>query len=143
MAWESRPACPSPSQGDFMRRSVIAIVAAGLLGLIAPRADAALRFVVINGNNGTIITSDLAAGDRPTVTRLSQGSYLLTFRFNIVVFAGHAQRPGTAGDATPLIFTSTYDPNRPREIRVLTLGVSTGQPVLGPMDGRITVIVNR
>jgi hypothetical protein len=77
------------------------------------------------------------------VTRIGQGFYRLTFRFNIAVFAGDAQRPGAGGDATALIFTSTYDPARPREIHVKTLGVASGQPVLTPMDGRITVIVNR
>lgn len=101
------------------------------------------RFVVINGPNGATIASDLAAGDRPKVTRIAQGFYRLTFLFNIIVFAGHAQRPGAAGDATALIFTSTYDPAKPREIHVQTLGVATGQPVLSPMDGRITVVVNR
>ena len=42
-----------------------------------------------------------------------------------------------------MIFTSTYDPAKPRKIHVKTLGVASGQPVLNPMDGRITVIVNR
>ena len=126
-----------------MKRLVLPIVICVLSLLVTPSAEAALRYIVINGNNGAILASDLATADRPTITRFSQGSYRLTFRFNILVFAGHAQQPGVAGDATPLIFTSTYDPNRPREIRVLTLGVSTGRPVLGPLDGRITVIVNR
>ena len=114
-----------------------------LLLIVEPIMHAALRFVVINGTNGSIVSSDLAAGDRPTVTRIAQGFYRLNFRFNIVVFAGHAQRPGPAGDATALIFTSTFDPAKPREIHVQTLGVATGQPVLGPLDGRMTVILNR
>jgi hypothetical protein len=126
-----------------MKRLSLLVSVSLLLGIVAPTAHAALRFVVINGTNGTIISSDLGAGDRPTVTRIGQGFYKLTFGFNIVVFAGHAQRPGVAGDATALIFTSTYDPAKPREIHVQTLGVASGQPVLIPMDGRITVIVNR
>ena len=110
---------------------------------VAPDAQAALRYVAINGTNGAILASDLAAADRPTVTRISAGFYRLVFRFNIVVFAGDAQAPGGGGDATAMIFTSTYDPARPREIHVKTLGVASGQPVLNAMDGRITVIVNR
>ena len=126
-----------------MKRFGMLFAIAFALMMVAPGAEAALRYVVINGTNGAILATDLNAVDRPTVTRIGPGFYRLVFRFNILVFAGDAQAPGGAGDATAMIFTSTYDPARPREILVKTLGVASGQPVLNPMDGRITVIVNR
>jgi hypothetical protein len=135
--------CGHRNWSEDMKRLVLLLSISLALALVAPAAEAALRFIVIDGTNGTIVSSDLAANDRPAVTRISQGFYRLIFRFNIAVFTGHAQRPGGGGDATALIFTSTYDPNKPREIHVKTLGVASGQPVLSPMDGRITIIVNR
>lgn len=126
-----------------MKRLAVILSLSLLIVLAAPSAHAALRFVTIDGTTGAIISTDLSTADRPAVTRISPGFYKLVFRFNIVVFAGHAQRPGGAGDATALIFTSTYDPAKPREIHVKTLGVAAGQPVLSAMDGRMTVIVNR
>jgi len=62
-----------------MKRWTLSFFVSVLLVLAAPAAHAALRFVVINGTNGSIIASDLAARDRPTVTRLAAGSYRLVF----------------------------------------------------------------
>ncbi|HYO77164.1 MAG TPA: hypothetical protein VE010_11930 [Thermoanaerobaculia bacterium] len=114
-----------------------------LATVVAQPASAALKYVVIDGSNGTIVGTDLTTADRPRVQRLGAGFYRLTFRFNVVVFAGHAQSAGGAGDATALLFTSTYDPAKPREIHVSTIGAAAGSPLLTRQDGRMTIIVNR
>ena len=125
-----------------MKRLFMYTAFAVCLSAMAPGAEAALRSLVIDGTNGTIIRTDIT-GTRPQITRLAAGFYRIRFSFNVSTIVGHAQRPGAGGDATGLIFTSTYDPARPREIHVLTLGVASGQPVLNAMDGRITIIVNQ
>lgn len=125
-----------------MKRLLSVLVIATALAMVAPSADAALRYLVIDGTTGAIIRTDIT-GALPTVARLSAGFYRIRFGFNILVFAGHAQRPGIAGDATGLIFTSSYHPTNRREIHVATLGVAASSPVLTHMDGRITIIVNQ
>lgn len=125
-----------------MRRLVLAFALATCFALVAPDADAALRYLVIDGTTGAIVRTDIA-GAPPAVARLGTGFYRIRFGFNVLVFAGHAQRPGIAGDATGLIFTSSYHPTNPREIHVTTLGVAASSPVLTRMDGRITIIVNQ
>lgn len=125
-----------------MRRLVFVFALVACFALVAPEAHAALRYLVIDGTTGTIIRTDIT-GAPPAVARLGTGVYRIRFGFNVLVFAGHAQRPGIAGDATGLIFTSSYHPTNPRELHVATLGVAASSPVLTHMDGRITIIVNQ
>ena len=125
------------------RRIAFSLFLASMLLTVTPVAEAALRYVVVDGTNGTIVTTDLPPTQRPVVTRMGAGSYRLRFPFNVVVFAGHAQRAGVSGDATALVFTSVYDPAKPRELFVTTYGIASTQPVLPPQDGRMTIIVNR
>ncbi|HEV7239659.1 MAG TPA: hypothetical protein VGQ36_10495 [Thermoanaerobaculia bacterium] len=125
-----------------MKRFAACLAVAVCISFLAPVAQGALRFAVIDGTNGKILSTDLAANDLK-VTRTGAGSYTLTFKFNILFFMGNVQAGGPGGDATSMIFTSVYDTKTKKIVYVTTYGVAAKSPVLDPMDGRITILVNK
>ena len=95
-------------------------------------------------NPPVIVDTNLAAGDRPTVTRLAKGAYALTFRFDIRFFSGTVQRGGPNHDASEMLLTSTFATNNPRVIRVFTYAFSAGNPTKTSLEeGRMSILVVR
>lgn len=125
-----------------MKRLAMVLALSMGVAALTPVAQAALRFVVIDGTNGKILSTDLAAGDLK-VTRNSTGFYTLTFKFNVLAFMGSAQMGGPGADATRLLFTSTFDTKNSKHIDVAIFGVAAKSPVLDFTDGRITILVNK
>lgn len=118
-----------------------------VLALAASSAHAQqLRYLVIDGTPATptILATNLAAGDRPTIARLAKGAFALTFPFDIAFFNGDVQRGGVNHDATQMIFTSVFATNNRRVMRVFTYGITAGNPTKTfPEDGRMSILVLR
>jgi len=105
-----------------------------------------LRFIAIDGTMATpaIIQTNLAAGDRPTITKTGTGAYTLTFRFDVQFFNGDVQRGGPNHDASSMLFTSVFATNNLRVLRVRTFGIDPANPVRAfPLDGRLSILVVR
>ncbi|HUR82241.1 MAG TPA: hypothetical protein VM733_15865 [Thermoanaerobaculia bacterium] len=112
----------------------------------SPRAHGQqLRWVWIDGTvTPPVLQTDLAAGERPTVTRMSAGGYRLEFRRDVRFFNGDAQRGGGSGDAASMLFTSRYDTANPRVFYITTYAIGTATPVsFTPMDSRMSIVIVR
>jgi len=105
-----------------------------------------LQFIAVNGtvNPPTILQSSLPAGQRPTVQRLAAGFYRFTFQNNVTFFNGDAQRGGVSGDASLMLFASTFHTNNARIVDVHTFVLSPGATTsTTPGDARLSVIFTR
>jgi len=115
--------------------------------LAASTADAQqLQFIAVNGtvNPPTVLQSSLPMGQRPTVQRLGVGFYRFTFQNNVTFFNGDAQRGGVGGDASLMLFASTFHTNNARVVDVHTFVLSPGATTsTTPGDARLSVVFTR
>jgi hypothetical protein len=128
-------------------RLVLVTLAVGLGLFLTSKAESQqLQFIVVNGavNPPAILQSSLPANQRPTVQRLGAGFYRFTFRTNVLMFNGHAQRGGVGGDASLMLLASTFHTNNPRLIDVHTFVLTPGAHTSTTHgDARLSIVFTR
>jgi hypothetical protein len=129
------------------RTTIVALLFASLLTAAANAQQ--LRFLVIDGKATppTILQTNLAPADRPTVARTMTGAFTLRFPFPVQFFSGDVQLGAPGFDAGLSLFSAVFDPTNLRVLQVRTFGLNpggTGVPVsMFPANGRMSIVVVR
>ena len=140
-------------------RKLLALECLTVCFIIATAANGQqLRYIAIDGtmNPPRIIQTNLAPGDRPTITRIvtvppTPGAYILKFPFNVQFFSGDVQRGAGGFDGPLMIFTSKFNSTDLTTIQIQTWALDPGAappatprpPLLRPYDGRLSITVVR
>src|SRR5690349_5855479 len=107
-----------------MKRAVI--LGALFTAFITANAHAQqLRFIVIDGKATppVVVQTNLAAADRPTITRTGTGAFAIRFPFAVQFFSGDVQLGAGGFDAPLSLFSSVFDPTNLRTLQVRTFAL--------------------